>query len=487
MPPKGEKNYGTKGTRKSAAQHAANFAPAAGAPWPLGRRTGFEPLSPQPSPWLLWKVTSGPSQRDWRNPTVFTCGNSVRKGWRGWGGRRSATAVGAIRHLVSAISAPPRWAGLLSPRVEERYPEVARRCAVWLENAAIRLEPKVLAAAIAKRYGKDRTFSVPILTTLALTGRLGPAERAWRVVPQLPFELAACPHQWFAWLRLPVVSYALPALIALGLVRHHHRPTWNPVLRLLRKLVRQRALRVLHSIQPSSGGFLEATPLTSFVILSLVGAGLADNPVARAGVDFLVRSVRPAGSWPIDTNLATWVTTLSLNALAAAEASWRPISFPWTGAARESSPGCWANSIAPSIHSLMPRREAGLGPTCPGAVPTPMIRPERYSPYNTLTRPGTRSAAGLAGVVWLLDLQNADGGMPTFCRGWGKLPFDRSSPDLTAHALRAWSAWQEHLPDSGVIDRVRQALDQGLGFLQRTQNPDGSWAALWFGNQHARD
>src|SRR5690606_25599498 len=41
------------------------------------------------------------------------------------------------------------------------------------------------------------------------------------------------------------------------------------------------------------------------------------------------------------------------------------------------------------------------------------------------------------GVTWLLDLQNRDGGWPTFCRGWGKLPFDRSSPDITAHCMRA--------------------------------------------------
>src|SRR5213075_1225977 len=41
-----------------------------------------------------------------------------------------------------------------------------------------------------------------------------------------------------------------------------------------------------------------------------------------------------------------------------------------------------------------------------------------------------------SGVHWLLGLQNRDGGFPTFCRGWGNLPFDRSGPDLTAHALR---------------------------------------------------
>ena len=54
-------------------------------------------------------------------------------------------------------------------------------------------------------------------------------------------------------------------------------------------------------------------------------------------------------------------------------------------------------------------------------------------------------AAATSGVRWLLDLQNRDGGIPTFCRGWGKLPFDRSSADITAHALHAWSAWRLRL------------------------------------------
>src|SRR5690606_25955223 len=48
---------------------------------------------------------------------------------------------------------------------------------------------------------------------------------------------------------------------------------------------------------------------------SLAGMGAAGHPVVRKGVEFLVNSVQPDGSWPIDTNLATWVTTLSINAL----------------------------------------------------------------------------------------------------------------------------------------------------------------------------
>jgi squalene-hopene/tetraprenyl-beta-curcumene cyclase len=88
-------------------------------------------------------------------------------------------------------------------------------------------------------------------------------------------------------------------------------------------------------------------------------------------------------------------------------------------------------------------------------------------------------AAARRGVRWLLGLQNRDGGMPTFCRGWGKLPFDRSGADLTAHALAAWQAWQPDLDEP-----LQEAMGRALSYLERTQNPDGSWTPLWFGNEH---
>src|SRR5687768_17133166 len=102
----------------------------------------------------------------------------------------------------------------------------------WIREAAGTLEPGALAEAIASRYGKDRTFSVPILTMCALAGRLGP--NGWQHVAALPFELAACPRAWFSRLKLPVVSYALPALIAIGQVGFSQRPPINPVSRAVR-------------------------------------------------------------------------------------------------------------------------------------------------------------------------------------------------------------------------------------------------------------
>ncbi len=113
----------------------------------------------------------------------------------------------------------------------------------WLTREAGGTDPASLRRALDARYGKDRTFSVPILTALTIARRLGPD--GWRHVAQLPFELAAAPHQAFAWLRLPVVSYALPALIAIGQARHVNRPTRNPITRLARSLVRRATLAKL--------------------------------------------------------------------------------------------------------------------------------------------------------------------------------------------------------------------------------------------------
>ena len=382
----------------------------------------------------------------------------------------------------------------------------------WMRRAAGSLAPGAMAQTISRRYGRDRTFSVPILTVLALAGLLvldaderggqgdapsrgsgagGRADGAdgaigsgWRHVPQLPFELAAVPHAWYRWLRLPVVSYALPALIAIGQARHRQRPTRNPVTRLVRLAARRRTLRRLDAIQPRGGGFLEATPLTSFVVMSLVAAGEAAHPVVDRGVAFIERSVRADGSWPIDTNLATWVTTLSVNALARLP-DWRDRL-----AARERAPlRRWLlDQQYRERHVYTDAAPGGWAWTdLPGGVPDADDTPGALLALHALDPDDAEHReAACAGVGWLLDLQNADGGIPTFCRGWGALPFDRSSPDLTAHTLRAWTAWRPALPDR-LRRRVEHAAKRAVRFLARAQQPDGSWIPLWFGNQAAPD
>jgi len=332
-----------------------------------------------------------------------------------------------------------------------------------------------LARAIIARYGKDRTFSVPILTMCALAGRLGDGRDAWKHVIPLPFELAACPHSWFAALRLPVVSYALPALIAIGQARHHHRPSRNPVARLARNLTRETTLRKLTHIQPENGGFLEATPLTSFVTMSLAGSGQANHPVTKRGVEFLIASQRADGSWPIDTNLATWVTTLAVNALGKHETR---------NTKHETQLRFWLlNQQYRTVHPYTHAAPGGWAWTdLPGGVPDAddtagaLLALRKLGPIDDATR-----EAAIAGVTWLLDVQNRDGGIPTFCRGWGALPFDQSSADITAHAVRAWLEWKNEMP--ALEKRIEEALYRANGFLAHQERRDGSWVPLWFGNQ----
>lgn len=369
---------------------------------------------------------------------------------------------------------------------------VIRDASFWIRDYVGSLDPEVIAETVKARYGKDRTFSVPILMLCAICGTLG--KNGWRQVLRLPYELAIFPRSWFAVLRLPVVSYALPALIAIGYATHRKhselapfpgRNAWFPCW--------AGASQLLTRIQPSSGGFLEAAPLTSFVTMALVAAGEVNHPVVKKGVEFLLSTVRSDGSWPIDTNLATWSTTLAVKALASAPGDTQqgqvggatlldPADFDSSGHVLD-----WIlTQQYREVHPFTNAPPGGWAWTdLPGGVPDADDTPGALLALAHLPDSG-RDAEILSGVeaavVWLLDLQNRDGGIPTFCKGWGALPFDRSSPDLTAHTLRAWNVWRSRMPDS-IQHRIDSGREKALRFLQRQQRPDGSWFPLWFGNQ----
>lgn len=357
-------------------------------------------------------------------------------------------------------------ASLIATGAADRYPKTVETAQKYIDAAGG-------IDAVIRRYGKDKTFSVPILTHCALAGLVD-----WKEIPALPFELACLPHRFYATIRLPVVSYALPALIAIGQVRHHFRRPRNPVRGWLRDRCVSASLTKLRAIQPPTGGYLEATPLTSFVTMSLAAKGLHEHEVVQEGVRFLKQSVLADGSWPIDTNLATWVTTLSVMAIGEElDDTQRHTVLDWllhqqyrqTHRYTNAAPGGWAWT---DLSGGVPDAD-----DTPGAMLAVMkLADPEYVP---------RVAEGLhAATGWLLGLQNRDGGWPTFCRGWGTLPFDRSSPDITAHCIRALLEYSQKLTASAAVEH---AIRRGFRFLDRQQQPDGSWLPLWFGNQHAED
>jgi len=332
--------------------------------------------------------------------------------------------------------------------------------------------------ALKKRYGKDKTFVVPIMTNMAIAGLV-----PWNEVAALPFEAAVFPQSMYRLLQMPVVSYAIPALVAIGQTRHFHGPQAFFLVRWIRAASINRTMQVLERMQPHSGGYLEATPLTSFVVMSLAVTKRSDHKVAQQGLDFLVDSMNDDGSWPIDTNLATWVTSLAINALRSdpdddqqwctdALVQWHlscqhQQRHPFTGA----EPGGWGWS---DLSGAVPDSDD---------TPAAILALENISEHVNHTQLARCKIAVEAGRVWLRKLQNRDGGWPTFCRGWGKLPFDRSSNDLTAHALRALVTGC----DSDADMKSDRSVDAGIRFLERNQQPDGSWLPLWFGNQDHSD
>lgn len=369
---------------------------------------------------------------------------------------------------------------------------------------------------LRRRYGKDKTFVVPILSNCALAGMV-----SWRDVSPLPFEAAALPQSWYRFAQIPVVSYAIPALVAIGQARFIHAPTRNPILWILRKASLRRTQRILRQMQPDSGGYLEATPLTSFVLMNWASIGLVDSDVAVACRKFIVDSVQADGSWPIDTNLATWVTSLAMGAMIdGGAADVKAVKDLKDGTRRnqrgdtvgadgllcvDASTVDWLLSCQHVVrHPFTGAEPGGWGWTnLSGAVPDADDTPAALLALASWTTsrnggeltPQICSAVEL-GVQWLLKLQNRDGGWPTFCRGWGKLPFDRSGSDLTAHAIRALSKWaiesdnptraQASKPKLSLTT-IQRAIERGMRFLRKEQRPDGAWLPLWFGNQDALD
>jgi squalene-hopene/tetraprenyl-beta-curcumene cyclase len=362
---------------------------------------------------------------------------------------------------------------------DETYGKLIERAEQYIKKTTGSLTPSDISRTILGHYGKDRTFSVPILTMCALAGRLGDDGNEWEHVIQLPYELSILPRSFFRLIGLPVVSYALPALIAMGMLRHRKTRKHNLFMKTIRNLVTGRAVGVLRKALPSSGGFLEAIPLTGFVTMSLIAAGCRDESIIGPCSGFLEKSFREDGSCPIDTNLATWLTTLSVKALNGTDA---------LGAEKYDAIGKWLMAQQyRSIHPYTGTAPGGWAWTdLPGGVPDADDTAGALIALKMLPPSDNRLLqSASAGIKWLLDLQNRDGGTPTFCKGWGKLPFDRSCAEITAHMLEAFSKWRKEV-DHELRKRMDASMIRGIKYLHQVQKKDGSWTPLWFGNQNAR-
>jgi squalene-hopene/tetraprenyl-beta-curcumene cyclase len=355
----------------------------------------------------------------------------------------------------------------------------------YLRSQKIDVNSEQLIPAILDFYKTDRTFSVPILTLCALCEV--PGKEAFDSIPQLPFELSLLPRSFYSMLNLSVVSYAIPALIAVGIAIFRFKKRKNPLMRWIREASVKKSLALLRKIQPESGGYLEAIPLTAFVCICLIESGYRDIEIVRDGISFLKRTQREDGSWPIDIDLSTWVTTLAVKSLR---------SNTDQILDREGKKRITNHLLAiqnKQIHPFNGTPPGGWGWTShSGSVPDGDDTPGTILALIALNQENTESIRTpiLAGCDWLLQLQNNDGGFPTFSRGWGKLPFDQSCSDLTGHAVLAMAKIIDFTGSSVNAkkrQRIKKAWVKAIIYLEKYQHQVGYWLPLWFGNQKTKD
>lgn len=352
------------------------------------------------------------------------------------------------------------------------------KIADYLNSLGIDVHSPQVAEYILAHYQKDYTFSVPILAMCGVCGV--PGEDAFNHIPQLPFELSLLPRRFYRLLNLSVVSYAIPALVAVGILIFKKKKS-NLFWRVVRKFSIGKAMTILHRMLPESGGYLEAIPLTAFVALSLINSGFADTEVVKKGIQFLKRTQREDGGWPIDVDLSTWVTSLAVKAYRG------NLNGFLTSDQQDKIADHFKLIQNEQVHPFNGTGPGGWGWThFSGSVPDGDDTPGVILVLLKLQPKEKVKNEVLAGAKWLKGLRNSDGGFPTFSRGWGKLPFDQSCSDLTGHCLVAVSSVLEtyrnemERRDVRILDDI---FTSALKYLEKKQSAKGSWLPLWFGNQ----
>jgi squalene-hopene/tetraprenyl-beta-curcumene cyclase len=289
--------------------------------------------------------------------------------------------------------------------------------------------------------------------------------------------------------------------------------------------------------------------------MSLGSIGCQEHPLVQRGIEFLLSAVRADASWAVGSNLAISDTAMALNRIVGEHAGHSTTHSqtglqhrgaeseshellpqrPWDDTARvndafvaTAAMDSGLETIADGlIHAAQdeqllderclqwllnlqhtarnPVTEAPAGgwgwSDSPGALPNTtdtsrvLLALVRWRRRFAQLHSDRIDLAAKRGISWLVDLQNDDGGWPTFYREPGSAAFDKSRVDVTAHALRALFAWKSHLLDEAPAESMQSAsvtlpsvvdaaIQHGVRFLEAQQSADGSFTPLWFGNEH---
>jgi squalene-hopene/tetraprenyl-beta-curcumene cyclase len=399
-------------------------------------------------------------------------------------------------------------------------------------------------AALKRHCNGDKTLLAAIMANCELAGMV-----TWRQVPTLQLELACLPTRWRRNIQVFVPRYARPVVLAVGRAKFHHDPPKNPISRLWRQSIWRKSLTLLEQLQASDDSFLASVPLTAFVVMSLGSVGCQEHSTVSRGIEFLLSSVRADSSWSNTPNRAVSNSALAINCLtterkqethgsaeqaeshgeyAASGRTWDDTATTSDTVTEHSFADVASDAHGHDAHhphdvNGAPLSEDGLNwllnqqrnepnvltevsaggwasSDAPGALPNTsatasvllsLIRSREHAAISQRDR--IERAAG-RGIVWLLELQNEDGGWATFYRDDALLRRDESGTDVTAQALTALAVWRRDWRKdtsseakrrwSFIDERAARAIENGWKYLASHQQEDGSFIPMWFGNEH---
>jgi squalene-hopene/tetraprenyl-beta-curcumene cyclase len=295
------------------------------------------------------------------------------------------------------------------------------------------------------------TLSGPCRTVAALAGIMD-----WRKIKLLRPEVILLPRS----LRR-TISTTFPAYLSISMLHAARVP--QPLNRLpTYSRAVAASLAWLQRAQGPNGSFEESAFLSSVIITGMIASGHRDLPWLPAAIDFVAASQREDGGWPIDRDLETFDTDLTVFAFRELDGT-----VPHADAVRE-----W----------LLERQ---FGEACfpTGAQPggwawaMPAGWPESDDTSYTLLAllslgVSTEAAPLRHGVRWLEGMQNRDGSWSTFVRN-SAMPFDHACPYIVGHVLCALQACSR-------LQQRPQMLARALSYLGKAQRYDGSFGSVWF-------
>jgi squalene-hopene/tetraprenyl-beta-curcumene cyclase len=277
-----------------------------------------------------------------------------------------------------------------------------------------------------------------------------------RRVPRIPIEVILLPKRLHE-----KVSFIMPGLVAWGVMHARLRPA-SALRRWINRRAEARTLAYLRDIQEfegPTGGCEESVFLAALIVFGLVRAGVGDD-IVQHNLRYILATVRPDGSWPIDRDLelsGTCYVTQGLQEAGWADDSRLRPTREWIERSQRQAP----------LHATS-SPTGGWGWSLPSSWPD---TDDTSHALLTLARFGldARDEHVRAGVDWLHAMRNPNGSWSCFVRD-GRMMFDAPCSACTSHAAVALHAFPGR----------RHDLGRAVRWLARAQRPDGAVSCVWF-------